>query len=190
MNFSDTEIEHLTKAWIAISLAFAILLSNGNIFSSDFGIMLLVSGFTVLLGFVLHELGHKYVAQRYNCFAEFRAFNGMLVLAIMMSFLGFIFAAPGAVMINGYVNREKNGKISAAGPIVNLGLAVVFLVLILVGFVNMFTHYGLLINSWLATFNMIPFWNLDGKKILRWNKVVYFSMLGFGILFLVLSSIL
>ena len=190
MNFSDTEIEHLTKAWIAISLAFAILLSNGNIFSSDFGIMLLVSGFTVLLGFVLHELGHKYVAQRYNCFAEFRAFNGMLILAILMSFLGFIFAAPGAVMINGYVNREKNGKISAAGPIINLGLAVIFIGLILIGFVNMFTHYGLLINSWLATFNMIPFWNLDGKKILRWNKVVYFSMLGLGITFLILSSVL
>ena len=190
MNFSDTEIEHLIKAWIAISLAFAILLSGRDIFSSDFGLMLLVSGFTVGLGFVLHELGHKYVAQRYNCLAEFRAFNGMLVLAILMSFLGFIFAAPGAVMINGYVNREKNGKISAAGPIVNLGLAVIFIGLILVGFVNMFTHYGLLINSWLATFNLIPFWNLDGKKILRWNKVVYFSMLGLRIVFLILSSVL
>jgi Zn-dependent protease len=188
MKFSETEIEHLMKAWLAITLAFAILLSNGNIFSSDFGIMLLVSGFTVGLGFLLHELGHKYVAQKYHCYAEFRAFNGMLVLAVAMSFLGFIFAAPGAVMINGHVNRERNGKISVAGPLVNVGLAVIFLGLTLIGFVNMFTQYGLLINAWLATFNMIPFWNLDGKKILRWNKKVYFSVLVGGIALLLSSG--
>ncbi len=187
MKFSDVEIEHLMKAWVAISLAFAILLSNGNVFSNEFGIMLLVSGFTVGLGFLLHELGHKYVAQKYHCYAEFRAFNGMLILAVAMSFLGFIFAAPGAVMINGYVNREKNGKISVAGPLVNLVLAAAFLGLTLIGFVNIFTQYGLLINAWLAAFNMIPFWNLDGKKILRWDKRVYFSVL-FGAIALLLAS--
>ena len=187
MKFSQVEIEHLLKAWLAISLAFAILLSNGNVFSEGFGTMLLVSGFTVGLGFLLHELGHKYVAQKYHCFAEFRAFTPMLLLAIGMSFLGFIFAAPGAVMINGHVNREKNGKISVAGPLVNIILAVVFLGLTIIGFVNIFTQYGLLINAWLAAFNMIPFWNLDGKKILRWNKKVYFSVL-FGAIALLLAS--
>ena len=104
-----------------------------------------------------------------------------------MSFLGFIFAAPGAVMINGHVNRERNGKISVAGPLVNIVLAVIFLGLTLIGFVNMFTQYGLLINAWLAAFNMIPFWNLDGKKILRWDKKVYFSVL-FGAVALLLVS--
>jgi Zn-dependent protease len=178
MKFSQVEVEHLFKAWIAISLAFAILLSNGDIFSSIFTTMLIVSGFTVGLGFLLHELGHKFMAQRYNCFAEFRAFNGMLILAIAMSFIGFVFAAPGAVMINGYINKEKNGKISVAGPAVNLMLGVIFLALILFGFVNLFTQYGLLINAWLAAFNMIPFMNLDGKKILNWSKPVYYSVLG------------
>lgn len=187
MKFSNVEIEHLLKAWVAISLAFAILLSKGDVFSSTFTTMLLVSGFTVGLGFLLHELGHKFVAQRYKCFAEFRAFNGMLVLAVAMSFVGFIFAAPGAVMINGYVNKERNGKISVAGPAVNLGLGVIFLALMLAGFVNLFTQYGLMINAWLAAFNMIPFMNLDGKKILNWSKPVYFSVLG-GAIALLLAS--
>jgi len=188
MKFSQIEIEHLLKAWVAISLAFAIILSKGDVFSSVFTTMLIVSGFTVGLGFLLHELGHKFVAQRYRCFAEFRAFNGMLILAVAMSFLGFVFAAPGAVMINGYVNKERNGKISVAGPAVNLGLALIFLALILTGFVNLFTQYGLLINAWLAAFNMIPFMNLDGKKILNWNKLVYYIVLTISVGLLIISS--
>lgn len=188
MKFSNTEIEHLVKAWVAISLAFGILLSDGNVLSSEFTSMLLISGFTVGLGFLFHELGHKYFAQRYHCYAEFRAFNFMLVLAVLMSFIGFIFAAPGAVMIQGYVNRERNGKISLAGPAVNIILALVFLALILVGFNNQFTAIGLWINALLAAFNMIPFGNFDGVKILRWNKVAYFVTLGSAIGLLVVNG--
>lgn len=179
MKFSETEIEHLLKAWVAITLAFAILFSEGDVFSSTFTYYLLLSGFTVGIGFLLHEMGHKYMAQKYNCFAEFRAFNTMLVLAILMSFFGFIFAAPGAVMIQGYVNKERNGKISLAGPAVNIILGIIFLGLLLLGVYPEIMGLGLMINTLLAGFNMIPFLNFDGKKILAWNKTVYFVTLGF-----------
>jgi len=194
MRFSEIEIEHLLKAWIAVSLAFAILLSGGQILSKEFGSMLIISGITVGAGFLLHEMGHKYVAQKYNCFAEFRAFNGMLILAIFMSFLGFIFLAPGAVMIQGYVTREKNGKISVAGPLVNIGLALIFLALssitLFLTIPNLLADlfkYGVLINAWLAVFNMLPILNLDGKKVLKWNKTVYFLTLIAAVIILVIS---
>ncbi|MCD4760141.1 hypothetical protein K8R33_04610 [archaeon] len=189
MKFSEVEIEHLLKAWAAITLAFAIYFSGGDVFSSKFTGWLLISALTVGVGFLFHEMGHKYVAQRYHCFAEFRAFNGMLVLAVLMSFLGFIFAAPGAVMIQGYVNKERNGKISLAGPLVNVGLAVIFLGLILLGFSNEFTSIGLMINGLLAAFNMIPFLNFDGKKILAWNKIAYFLTLGAAIALMVVRGL-
>ena len=83
------------------------------------------------LGFLLHQLAHKFVAQKYGCVAEFRAFDQMLYLAVGLAFfVGFIFAAPGAVMIRGYVDRRKNGIISIAGPAVNIMLAVIFLILL------------------------------------------------------------
>ena len=46
--------------------------------------------------------------------------------------------------------------------------------------------YGFLINTWLGLFNLIPVWNFDGKKILAWNKVVYFSMvvIAFALMFM------
>jgi Zn-dependent protease len=136
----------------------------------------IVAAITVGTGFLLHELGHKIVAQRYGCFAEFRSFDQMLLLAILMSFFGFVLAAPGAVMIHGPVGVRRNGKISAAGPIVNLVLALVFLWLLLMqssGILGVIAFYGYFINSWLALFNMIPIWNLDGAKVLKWNKKVY-----------------
>ena len=101
----------------------------------------------------------------------------MLILAVIMAyFAGIVFAAPGAVMISGPVGVRRNGKISAAGPIINLILAFLFLSLLLVfpiGFLSIIAFYGFFINSWLALFNMIPLWNFDGKKVLRWNRKVY-----------------
>lgn len=185
---SEIELRDIIKAWVAISLAFAILLSK-SIFSSDFYLNFIISSLTVGIGFLLHELGHKVVAQKYGCFAEFRSFDHMLLLAIGMSFFGFIFAAPGAVMISGRVNKRKNGIISAAGPIVNLILALIFLILTFFQLPNLFksiAYYGFYINSWLALFNMIPFGLFDGSKILRWDKVVYGSIVVFAVAFMLL----
>ena len=52
---------------------------------------------------------------------------------------------------------------------------------------NTIGQYGLLINSWLALFNMIPFWNFDGKKIFIWNKTIWLSVVAVSILFVYLA---
>ena len=187
MKFSSLEMKELLKAWIAIALAFAILYSfdlsqlsiaptPGKLvfhpmnFLTFFGISL----FTVGIGFLLHELGHKVVAQRYGARAEFRAFNGMLLLAIGMSFFGFLLAAPGAVFIQGRLSRNQHGKIALAGPLVNLILALGFLVFLIFIPGNLLLKFGFSINAWLAIFNMLPFMPFDGVKILHWNKLIYF----------------
>jgi len=170
---SEIELKDILKAWVAISVAFAIVLSNGL---PDFYTKFVVASLTVGIGFLLHELGHKVVAQRYGCFAEFRSFDNMLILALLMSFFGFIFAAPGAVMVSGRVNKTRNGRISAAGPVVNLVLALIFLLLAFMKLPGLFgetAYYGFVINSWLALFNMIPFWLFDGYKVLKWSKLAY-----------------
>ena len=77
---SKLEIVDLLKAWIAISLAFGIILRH----SLGFSTAILVAAFSVGIGFLLHEMAHKFVAQHYNCFAEFRSFDQMLILAIAM----------------------------------------------------------------------------------------------------------
>jgi Zn-dependent protease len=171
--FPRREILELLKAWIALSIAFTILLAPrlDTTIIIFFGIATATAG----LAFLLHELAHKIVAQRYGHSAEFKANNSMLLLAIGMSFLGFILAAPGAVYIHGIITRQENGIISAAGPLTNLALALTFMPIafLATGIIGLFGVYGFLINSWLGLFNMIPTIPFDGGKIIKWNKAVY-----------------
>ncbi|MBI2140703.1 site-2 protease family protein [Candidatus Woesearchaeota archaeon] len=180
---SDAEIRDILKAWFAISLAFAILLS-GSLFSEKFIGAFALAGITVGIGFILHELAHKIVAQHYGCFAEFRAFTAMLFLAVLMSFFGFLFAAPGAVMIQGPVGKRRNGIISAAGPLTNIALSIIFGVIAIFysgGAWYPVAKYGFIINAWLALFNMVPIWQFDGKKVLQWSRFAFGAILGAGI---------
>ena len=89
--FSEIEIRDLAKGWGIISLAFGIVLTGtSNLASTIFLINIALSGFTVGTAFILHELGHKFVAQRYGYVAEFRSFDQMLLFALLMSFFGFV----------------------------------------------------------------------------------------------------
>jgi Zn-dependent protease len=196
MRFSSLELQHLFRAWLVISVAFAILLSGGFSFSIGFLAAVVMAAITVGLGFLLHEMAHKFLAQRYGCIAEFRAFDTMLLLALLMSFFGFILAAPGAVFIHGNVNKARNGRISAIGPLMNIALALVFFVMLLlvkaaypVPILITLSYYGLSINGWLALFNMLPFWHLDGKKVLQWNRKIYALMVAAAILAMMLPAL-
>ncbi len=174
--FTKAEIRDLLKAWILLSLAFAIVFNGGFSLGTSFLVLILVASLTAGLGFVAHELSHKIVAIRMGCVAAFRANNGMLLLALLMSFFGFVFAAPGAVVIGGIVSPKRLGLISLAGPLANIVVALLFLPLVWV--VPIVGHLGFAINAWLALFNMLPIRGMDGSKVLPWNKPLYFVVLG------------
>lgn len=190
---SDVEINDLLKGWIVVSIAFTVLL-NGLSFNLNTLLTLFVCSITVGTGFLFHELMHKIVAQKYHCWAEFRADNTMLLFSLLSATLGFIFAAPGAVMIYGpHITSRQNGIISLAGPLTNYVFALLFLGLFLVmpfPLTRAIATYGFLINSWLGIFNMIPFLNFDGAKIFKWDYFVWGAMVGFGILLLMMKYLL
>lgn len=195
MHSSQIEVVHLILAWIVVSFAFAIVFNPViNILSNAFLYAMLYSGITVGFGFLLHELAHKFVAQKYGCWAEFRADFFMLLLAVAMSFTGFVFAAPGAVIIMGKnVSLKQSGKISVAGPLMNVFIAIIFLALFFIfpaGTLHTMFAFGFYVNAWLAAFNMIPFWFFDGAKIWKWNKVIYFSVLAVSVALMIASFVL
>jgi Zn-dependent protease len=179
------EFKEIMKAWIAISIAFGILIMQQG---KSIGFSIGVAAATVGLGFLVHELSHRYYARKFGKHAEFKANNMMLLVAIVMSFLGFIIAAPGAVIISGFVNRKEGGIIATAGPAANLIVALIFLPLML--FIPSIAYYGLMINAWLALFNLIPFHGFDGHRIMEWSKPVYFIMVGAAVALNVIHVIL
>ncbi len=196
MRFSHVEVQHLLRAWIVISLAFAILNSGGFSLTLKFFIAAAISAATVGVGFLLHELMHKYFAQKYGCRAEFRAFDFMLLIAFVMSFFGFVFAAPGGVFIQGNVNAARSGRISAAGPMTNIVLAAIFIGTKLIAasiypsqLLLSIAAYGATINAWLAVFNMLPFMGLDGSKVLFWSMKAYIAILVLSLAMMVLTFV-
>jgi len=186
--FSRIEIRDIIIAWFALGVAFSLsfvsrvdIAGGGGFGPNDFALFLVISLLTVGPGFVFHELSHKFVAQRYGFWAEFRMWPMGLVLALVTSLLGFIFAAPGATYISGVnISKAENGKISVAGPMMNILIAALFLPLYLygTGFLGALGYYGTEINIFLALFNMLPIGPLDGSKVFHWNLLVWGVIFG------------
>ncbi|MEA3137571.1 MAG: hypothetical protein QOC71_1852 [Thermoplasmata archaeon] len=190
--FSRTEVLHLVIAALALTFAFAFLQPGRNGFLPSLTWQNLVIAFVgVGTGFVLHELAHKVLAQRYGHWAEFRAqFAGLGLTLVVAAVTKFLFAAPGAVLIQGRVTPKENGLISLAGPGTNFvvaGLAVGGYAIGLASAPNWGVDTGDLlpslfvgvarINAILALFNLIPFGPLDGRKVLRWSPLAYAASL-------------
>ena len=194
--FSKIEIREIIIAVTIISLAFAIMLRDSVlVLSSDMLNYLAIFGLSALLvitSFIPHEMAHKWVAQKYGAWAEFRMYPAGLMMAIMFSFFGFLFAAPGAVYINGNINMEKNGKISIAGPLTNLVIGGIAMALCYITSGLWSDIFGLFawLNVFLAFFNMLPINPMDGSKIFKWNRVVYVSTMAVTIAMLVATMLL
>ena len=184
LSFSDTEIRHLTIATIVLTIAFTLLFTDGisGLAGRSGALVFLVpiAFLAVLTGFLCREIGHKYVAQRYGYWAEFRYSKQGLILALIISLLGFVVAAPGAVIIGGgHIDRERNGKISIAGPCVNIFWLILALPLVIMfkGSLIGYTAFIVgIVNAFLAGFNMLPFHPFDGSKVYRWNKGIYIGL--------------
>ena len=198
------ERNDLIIAWLAISLAFTLIFIRGGVNPVGFIVFFSISLFTVGIGFVLHELAHKYTAIKYGFWAEFHKDNQMLLVAVVLAALvGVVFAAPGVTMIYGNrgLTKEENGKISAAGPVTNLLLCIPFFCLLLLGAAmgsggsgDMLSFWilqvgiiGLAVNSMIALFNMLPVSVLDGKKVLTWNPAVFGVLIVLSFALLLLS---
>ena len=200
------EILEFGVSIVWLGIAFGIAIAGGiGAFKDTAGLRttILESLVVVFFAFVFHELAHRIAARRYGFQAVYHVWIPGLILAMGAALLGFLFAAPGGVHINigqdTAENRAKMGKSALAGPIVNMVLAVVFLVFTFVfsAFAQSYMAstgktvsqlaswvnpvfgicvIGIEINAWLAFFNLIPWGNFDGFKVFQWNKKVWIGV--------------
>ncbi|OLD35236.1 MAG: hypothetical protein AUI50_03000 [Crenarchaeota archaeon 13_1_40CM_2_52_14] len=185
--FSSGEILSIIVAWIVLSVAITYQKLVGLLTGTG-GLDVVIAGFVATAtGFILHEMGHKFVAIRRGYLAHFRLWIWGLVLTISIVTIsggGLVFGAPGAVYISpsaagfyGYDSsrgsgdpEEDNMVISAAGPGINLAFAIGFLALLFSvppGFLSTVARFGFFLNAGLGSFNMLPVPPLDGSKIFR-----------------------
>jgi len=197
-HFSKTEINHLTLATLAFTLALAFMFSGGILGALSDPSAFLVYGVLALItftpGFLTHEIAHKIQARKYGCWAEFRASpSGLRFGVLLAAIIGIVFMAPGAVMVAGNTTREQFGKVALAGPVSNVVLWCIGLASAVAfggggGIVDDVIYYWMWANGILGALNMLPFGPLDGKKIKTWSDVMFwlwltitFSMVWFNL---------
>ena len=193
-SISSQELKDLFISLVALVIAFTVLIGGRTVPGWQ---LLAIITLGVASGFLLHEMAHKFMAQHFGYWAEYRANMMGLAFAVIASFAGFIFAAPGAVMIRKTelpadfimqdsfareeFSREQKKEplwISLAGPLTNVTLAVVFFLMLIgtSGLSSQAANFALFINLILAGFNFLPFGPLDGKKVFDSNRMVWFAV--------------
>ena len=172
VRFSRTELRHLAVGTTLVTAAGVSFIITDPSYK-NYAPGLILAALIFSMGFILHELAHKYVAQGYGLWAEFRV-NATGVLLTALSIVSPIkFIAPGAVMISGFAEKDHIGRTAIAGPIVNVIIAMALLTLLPVlqqSIVYLPILFGASINAFLALFNLIPFSVFDGRKVYSWNK--------------------
>jgi len=186
---SKIEVRDLSISVLALSLAF----SGFNFKALPITILIIV------LVFAFHELSHKFVAQKYGCFAEYRMWPLGIALALLSSFTGIIFAAPGATYISPYtrkkfafsvahLTKKEYGKISLAGPLTNIIVGLTFLILLFVYPLDLFLTISN-ISFFLAFFNLLPIFPLDGSKVFAWDIKIWLVVFAASLIGLIFLSL-
>jgi len=119
---------------------------------------------SVSLAFLPHELMHRYIARKMGCFNY----------------------DP--------VTRKRIEGVSAiAGPLTNLVIALIGIILlntvallIVNQYLNIFLLYLIIVNAWIAFFNLLPVPPLDGSKIISWKPINWALLFTLSIILLFL----
>ncbi len=184
--FTKFEIKDYAISILFLTVSFDIAFSGIMFHPGNLIYFLIPSFLAVITGFFFHELGHKIVSMKLGYPAFYKRWDLGLFLGLLFSLFGFVFAAPGAVNIYGYVDRNSYGKISIAGPAVNI-----FFAILLLPFSNFsIFKFIIFVNAFLAFFNLLPIPPLDGSKVLRWNLFIYMIILIFSLILLIYAYML
>lgn len=172
------------------------ILGSGTIHWSTVLVSVISSLIVIFVCLPFHEFAHALVADKLG--DKTARYNGRLTInplahidyigALMIILVGFGYAKP--VPVNYYSlskPRRDVALISLAGPLSNIFMAFVFLLIsnvvmlfdytIVIAVITSILYFAAQINVSLAVFNLIPVPPLDGSKVLMSvasSKVAYF----------------
>ncbi|MCS7123760.1 MAG: peptidase M50 [Candidatus Aenigmarchaeota archaeon] len=156
---------------------------------------------TVLISFLPHEFAHRYLARKLGYIAVFQLWpQGILMsfLTLLATFgavkfiaLGAVVVYPitfkGGILVGKRVSVRDNALISMAGPLINIFICIVSIILFLPSKLNFFLYLSQ-VNAWLSVFNLMPLFPLDGSKIFVYDFKKWFLMFAFSFLLLFFST--
>jgi len=149
-----------------------------------------------------HELAHRWVARKMNCYSRYvlDPFGLVLTLITAIPYIPFKIIMPGYVLVfsttfDPVYSKRINGIVSYFGPLTNILISIVSIVLLtLIKYINnihfiiiVFLILAVRLNSWIAFFNLIPIPPLDGSKVINWKPHLWIILFVISIILWILS---
>jgi len=174
--FSALEMIVILFTSVFLGLAFMITNKIDLGSPSDWLIYILVAGLAVSL----HDLTHRYVAWRYGVPTEYKFwFLGTIIMFITALAFGAVYSSPSRLAIEreNELSARQKAVVYGSGPIVSVILFLVFLAMLpLGGMAATIGGIGATMNLLTATYAMMPFDPMDGRKVYKWNRPVWAAM--------------
>ncbi|MEM4336786.1 MAG: hypothetical protein QXG86_02160 [Candidatus Woesearchaeota archaeon] len=145
-----------------------------DIFRKDFKRVIdlraiLIAASITVPAIALHELAHKFTAIAFNLQATFHAAYPWLMIGVVLKALnaGFIFFVPAYVSITGTSTPLTQSIVAVSGPLMNLLLFLVSLVVLKLNILKNKNHIFIAvvskkINGFLFVLNILPIPGFDG----------------------------
>lgn len=191
---SSGELFSLGNEWLDIIFGFSLILLVFGfyrlIFLKDW-VGFIIAGILVATAFVPHELAHKFVAMRRGQYARYVLWVRGMLWTLITLVIGIGLIVPGFVAIvplERKMDKKDTGIVSLAGPLTNVIIGSVSLLVALIIKFGIIAAQGFIVdteiffwiaqfNALIAAFNCLPVWQLDGLKILKWNKIVFLVLI-------------
>ena len=200
VEYTRNEIRDLIISFIVLSICFTISTVKMNCYGAISILPIVTVG--VGIGFMLRELAQKFVAIKYGYNAEFKMWPLGLLITFISSLLGFVLAFVGSIKIDeDDVPDEIKGRTAVAGPMANMALALLFIVIATLiyplkihssvfNLIFLINTVGFSVNSFLAAFNLLPLWTLDGLNVFKWDVKIWIVTFVLACIMLVLATII
>ncbi len=165
-------LEMIVIFFTSIFLGLAFMITN----KIDFGSPETWFLYTIVAGLaiIMHDLMHRYMAWRHNVITEYKFwFLGTIVMFITAILFGVVYSSPSRLAINDAKNMtaKQEAIVYGSGPGMSLIVFAAFLTLIpFGGYMATIGTLGASMNLLTATYALMPFEPMDGRKIYKWRK--------------------
>jgi hypothetical protein len=145
----------------------------------------------LVVSFFVHEIAHRTIALLNGYRSQYKMWLTGLIVGVVLAFVsnGYImFIAPGALIITHLpihrLGKNPNdlslkhlGWIAMSGAIANILFAVLLKALYTGTGIGLF-HTAMVINIWLAIFDMLPIPPFNGSRTFFGSRYIYFLVVG------------